>query len=192
MRLLSCIYVKIFDTRGFFFMWATTAIHGSPLQQCYWSALQLQDNNQKYGSLLPSFTILSFRCAKYISLFRIYPANIYLFKVTNRNIRKRCEICSKLIIKTPMLIVKMEQLLQPLYCHYIFIITILLPFFSPLFLVWQFVPLQKIKTKKQKECVETGPLKEQIATMISKYFNQFVSNAPFLYPLKTSDNRKVY
>ena len=30
-----------------------------------------------------------------------YPTNIYLFKVNNKNIRKRCEIRSKLIIKTP-------------------------------------------------------------------------------------------
>ena len=29
------------------------------------------------------------------------PANIYLFKVNNRNIKKRCEIYSKLTIKTP-------------------------------------------------------------------------------------------
>ena len=29
------------------------------------------------------------------------PANIYLFKVNNRNTRKRCEIRSKLTIKTP-------------------------------------------------------------------------------------------
>ena len=29
------------------------------------------------------------------------PANIYLFKVDNRNTRKKCEICSKLTIKTP-------------------------------------------------------------------------------------------
>ena len=28
-------------------------------------------------------------------------ANIYLFKVTNKNNRKRCEIYSKLTIKTP-------------------------------------------------------------------------------------------
>ena len=28
------------------------------------------------------------------------PANIYLFQVNNRNTKKRCEICSKLIIKT--------------------------------------------------------------------------------------------
>ena len=29
------------------------------------------------------------------------PANIYLFKVNNRNTRKMCEICSKLTITTP-------------------------------------------------------------------------------------------
>ena len=29
-----------------------------------------------------------------------YPTNIYLLKVNNRNSRKRCEICSKLTIKT--------------------------------------------------------------------------------------------
>ena len=28
------------------------------------------------------------------------PADIYMFKVNNRNNRKRCEICSKLTIKT--------------------------------------------------------------------------------------------
>ena len=31
----------------------------------------------------------------------IIPANIYLFKFSNINTRKRCELCSKLIIKTP-------------------------------------------------------------------------------------------
>ena len=30
-----------------------------------------------------------------------HPDNIYLFKVNDRNTRKRCEICSKLTIKTP-------------------------------------------------------------------------------------------
>ena len=30
-----------------------------------------------------------------------FPANIYLFKVNNRNTEKRCEIYSKLTIKTP-------------------------------------------------------------------------------------------
>ena len=28
-----------------------------------------------------------------------FPANIYIFKVNNRNPRKRCEICSKLTLK---------------------------------------------------------------------------------------------
>ena len=31
------------------------------------------------------------------------PANIYLFKVSDRNTRKRCEICLKLTIKTTIL-----------------------------------------------------------------------------------------
>ena len=35
--------------------------------------------------------------------FRKYPAGNYMFKVKNRNTRTRCEICSKLIIKTPNL-----------------------------------------------------------------------------------------
>ena len=34
----------------------------------------------------------------------INTANIYLFKVDNRNTRKRCEMCPKLTIKTPIII----------------------------------------------------------------------------------------
>ena len=33
--------------------------------------------------------------------FYEFPANVYLFKVNNRNTRKRCGICSKLTIKAP-------------------------------------------------------------------------------------------
>ena len=36
-----------------------------------------------------------------VKMSRFDPANIYLFKVNNRNIRRRCEICSKLTIKIP-------------------------------------------------------------------------------------------
>ena len=41
-----------------------------------------------------------FYYSKQVMRNRIFPANIYLFKVNNRNSRKRCEICSKLLIKT--------------------------------------------------------------------------------------------
>ena len=34
-------------------------------------------------------------------LQHINPANTYLSKINNRNTGKRCEVCSKLIIKTP-------------------------------------------------------------------------------------------
>ena len=42
----------------------------------------------------------SFYCNKNLSDISFCPASIYLFKVKNRNSRKRCEICSKLTIKT--------------------------------------------------------------------------------------------
>ena len=38
---------------------------------------------------------------KFITIVGNNPANIYLFKVKYKNTRKRCEICSKLTIKTP-------------------------------------------------------------------------------------------
>ena len=37
----------------------------------------------------------------FVFRFESYPANIYLFKVNYKNTRKKCEICSKLTIKTP-------------------------------------------------------------------------------------------
>ena len=40
--------------------------------------------------------------------YLVYPVNKYLLKVSNRITRKRCEICSKLIIKT----LKQRQLCQ--------------------------------------------------------------------------------
>ena len=43
-------------------------------------------------------SVLSF---EFDVISKYYPANIYLFKVNNRNSRKKCGICSKLTIKTP-------------------------------------------------------------------------------------------
>ena len=40
-------------------------------------------------------------CAVHWVAWKKRPTNIYLFKVNNRNTIKRCEICSKLKIKTP-------------------------------------------------------------------------------------------
>ena len=38
---------------------------------------------------------------KFSDLRSLHQANIYLFKVNNKNIRKRRGICPKLVIKTP-------------------------------------------------------------------------------------------
>ena len=49
----------------------------------------------------PKFTIVLLLLNKII-IFLKFPADIiYLFKGSNRNTRKRCQICSKLTIKTP-------------------------------------------------------------------------------------------
>ena len=40
------------------------------------------------------------KCANLCNVWLTYPANIYLFKFNNINIRQKCKICSKLIIKT--------------------------------------------------------------------------------------------
>ena len=36
-----------------------------------------------------------------LTCYSLYPANIYFLKGNNRKTRRRCEICSKLTVKTP-------------------------------------------------------------------------------------------
>ena len=64
-----------------------------------------------------------------LTLINMFPGNIYLFKVNNKNTRKRCEICLKLTIKTPewhqwrcsgVFIVNFE------YISYLFLVLLLL------------------------------------------------------------------
>ena len=45
--------------------------------------------------------IMKYRIKQHIIILIGDPANIYLFQINNRSSRKRCEIFSKLIIKTP-------------------------------------------------------------------------------------------
>ena len=68
--------------------------------------------------MVKQFLIIIF-FLKYIISMSDIPAGIYLLKVNNRNTRTRCEICSKLTIKTPdqhdwrrsgVLIVKFEHI----------------------------------------------------------------------------------
>ena len=41
---------------------------------------------------------------------RFFPAGIYLLKVNNRNTKRRCEICSKLTIRSGVFIVNFEHI----------------------------------------------------------------------------------
>ena len=56
-----------------------------------------------------------------------YPTNICLLKVNNRNIRKRCEICSKLTIKTP----------ERRHCRRSGVFFVNFELISHLFLLWE-------------------------------------------------------
>ena len=44
---------------------------------------------------------MGLKCFLTSVIVKYYPAEIYLLKLNNRNTRTRCEICSKLTIKTP-------------------------------------------------------------------------------------------
>ena len=46
-----------------------------------------------------SVSVPCFKLVSYL-VFESFVLNIYLFKINNRSTRKRCEICSKLTIKT--------------------------------------------------------------------------------------------
>ena len=53
------------------------------------------------SSIIDVWQGCKYSCAFYTVIAWLTPTNIYLFKVKNRNTRKRCEIRSKLTIKTP-------------------------------------------------------------------------------------------
>ena len=64
------------------------------------SGIWYSSNKYKF----PNMQLKSLEESLGINLFSVkisdFPANIYLFKLNNRNTRKRCEVCSKLTIKT--------------------------------------------------------------------------------------------
>ena len=77
-------------------------------------------------------------------LLRRKPANIYLFKVDNRNTRKSCEICSKLTIKTP----------EPRQWRRSGVSIVDFEHISHLFLLFQLLKKRKKLKKTRLKCVE--------------------------------------
>ena len=62
------------------------------------------------GNLL-LLTLIIYLCVGHPDSSSPLPAGIYLLKVNNRNIRTRCEICSKLTMKSPgVFIVNFEHI----------------------------------------------------------------------------------
>ena len=76
----------------------------SIIMQLYYRARKLltsQAVTEKQYNQLRQVKINQARLLRFVNTIFSFPANIYLFKVNNRNTRKRCEICSKLTIATP-------------------------------------------------------------------------------------------
>ena len=51
--------------------------------------------------LLFYWSLFLFTCRILLVIFYVFPANIYLLKVENKNTRKKSEICSKFTIRKP-------------------------------------------------------------------------------------------
>ena len=91
------------ETCHFSHLWRTTRSHelarfGLSNMDCRWirRALCIRPSIFQDPFFLPSCLVNC--CKQYIK--QAFAANIFLFKVNSRNTRKRCEICSKITIKT--------------------------------------------------------------------------------------------
>ena len=71
-------------------------------KQLFKDGLALNLTMQLYDFLWSPRSVLCFQLSKAMNLTVLIssPADNYMFKVNNRNTRTRCEICSKLTIKT--------------------------------------------------------------------------------------------
>ena len=100
----------------FYFFVSVNFLSSSGFKETFKYYLQIIFNRNLKGAQTVRFLhvhLIYIRCIYYFLMFLLdnllfrwsadylFPANIYLFKVNNRNTRKRCEICSKLTIKTP-------------------------------------------------------------------------------------------
>ena len=70
------------------------SVFAARILKCIWSFWEIMNRRAEANIFL---TLRS----KDSTAFMSYPAGNYMFKVNNRNTRTRCDICSKLKIKTP-------------------------------------------------------------------------------------------
>ena len=76
----------------------TNHLHEHPMRTAYKSSTR---SFHKLPQKILKNRRLTFELCKVKENLSNDPANIYLFKLNNKNTRKRCEIRSNLIIKTP-------------------------------------------------------------------------------------------
>ena len=105
---------------------------------------------------------------RYLTNFSTRPAGNYMFKANNKNTRTKCEICSKLTIKIP-------ERRRWHICTY----------FTPCSSVF-IVNFEKVDAGRANA---VNLLKVSSNYNKTTLINPFQANIPFLYPLKTSENR---
>ena len=117
-----------------------------------------------------------------------FPAGIYLLKVNNSNTRTRCEICSKLTIKTPepgVFIADSEHVshLAPVFLLLTLNMQLSAPF--PKKLHHRRLSYKNIHLGQCSHCIETSQL---ICYYQSFVFKTFLANVPISYLLKVTEN----
>ena len=92
-------YSKCDQIRNFLQIWSHLLKKSLMENFTFYAVSKVTEPAYNYRRSQAHFQVFS--CRSLEILQSSYPANIYLFKVNNRNTRKRCEVSSKLIIKAP-------------------------------------------------------------------------------------------
>ena len=96
-------------SQEFLFNWANLKRKNEEVSWCVWMGFYLSVSNNSFAKKLRLQILFPYFWWRYQENINVYfrfqsrwyiPDNIYWFKITNRNTGKRCEICSKLTIKT--------------------------------------------------------------------------------------------
>ena len=132
------------------------------------------------------------------------PANIWLFKVNNRNNRQRSEICSKLTIKRHQNFEHISSLFL------LFLLLTLNRYMLELGCIPQAITsdqslnlsLLPVCSRDQNQVISTKTWLTHVvlwSLLVPEHFQQdiqhfapFHANVPFLYPLKTSENQRFF
>ena len=102
-------FLRIFRSIQFTFDFSVLKVTARHFQECFWRSHQISRYNHVMSANGPIYAIDIYRYVFPMhkqnikeSLNKAFPLKIYLFNANDKNKRKRCEICLKLTVKTPV------------------------------------------------------------------------------------------